>query len=187
MKDLTLQKILKEFLGLSNTLEQLLFPTLLEAVNEVDVTPDKFFEEDFEDFKLRFKNLSKLTATFIRELKKVNIQNHTGLKDKGFIQKLDSEIKDTFDFYENQMRRGTNKNKDYITKVQNAFLAYIQLAKVVNGTILEYNEVCKDVLPVLQNIPEPSRLNISIDLENYFLNWIKDLNSLLNDDYIKNR
>lgn len=180
MKDLTLQKILQEFLNLSSILDHLLYPSLLEAANEVDENPGEDFEVDFENFKTKFKNLSKLTATFIRELKKVNIQNHTGLRDKGFIQKLDSEIKSTFDFYEDQMLRGTNKDKDYITKVQNAFLAYIQLAKVINGTILEYNEICKDVLPVLQNIPEPSKLNISIDLESYFLSWIKELNELLN-------
>lgn len=179
MKDLTLQKILQEFLDLANILDHLLYPSLLEAANEIDENPGEAFEVDFENFKTKFKNLSKLTATFIRELKKVSIENHTGLKDKGSIQKLDSEIKNTFDFYEDQMLRGTNKDANYITKVQNAFLAYIQLAKIINGTILEYNEICKDVLPIIRNIPEPSRLSISVDLESYFLNWIQELNELL--------
>lgn len=171
----TLQNILKEFGHLTTDLEHLLYPTLLES--EGDESIEDLFEEDFETFKVRFQNISRLTALFIKELRKTKIQNHTSLKDKGFIQKLDAEIEKTFEFYEEQMLNA-NKSRSYISKIQNAFYAYIQLAKVINKTIQEYNETCKDVLPELQNIPEPADLGIHVALEMYFTNWLSNVNEL---------
>jgi len=74
-EEVTIQNILSEFRLLTNDLEHLLYPSLLES--EGDESPDELFEEDFETFKIRFGNISRLTTAFIRELKK----NNSGCKE----------------------------------------------------------------------------------------------------------
>lgn len=62
-EEVSIKNILSEFRLLTNDLEHLLYPSLLES--EGEESSDEMFEEDFETFKIRFRNISRLTATFI--------------------------------------------------------------------------------------------------------------------------
>ena len=170
-EEVSIQNILKEFRLLTNDLEHLLYPSLLESEGE----DDEMFEEDFETFRIRFRNISRLTATFIRELKK-NEKEQKGILDTGYVKKLDDEIQKVFEFYQEQMQKRVDRKT--IVKIQNAFYAYIQLAKVINLTLKEYNKSYKPGFSLLKNIPEPSDLGIFVDLETYFQQWIDNLNNL---------
>lgn len=172
-EEVSIQNILKEFRLLTNDLEHLLYPSLLES--EGEESSDEMFEEDFETFRIRFRNISRLTAAFIRELKK-NEKEQKGILDTGYVKKLDDETQKVFEFYQEQMQKRVERKT--IVKIQNAFYAYIQLAKVINLTLKEYNKNYKPEFPLLKNIPEPSDLGIFVDLETYFQQWIGNLNSL---------
>lgn len=172
-EEVSIKNILSEFRLLTNDLEHLLYPSLLES--EGEESSDEMFEEDFETFKIRFRNISRLTATFIRELKKSK-KEQKGIQDTGYIKKLDDEIQKVFEFYQEQMQKKVNRGA--IVKIQNAFYAYIQLAKVINLTLKEYNKNYKPDLPLLKNILEPSDLGIFVDLEIYFQQWLGNLNKL---------
>jgi len=172
-EEVSIQNILKEFRLLTNDLEHLLYPSLLES--EGKESSDELFEEDFETFRIRFRNISRLTATFIRELKK-NEKEQKGILDTGYVKKLDDEIQKVFEFYQEQMQKRVERKT--IVKIQNAFYAYIQLAKVINLTLKEYNKSYKPGFPLLKNIPEPSDLGIFVGLETYFQQWLGNLNSL---------
>lgn len=171
--EVSIQNILREFRLLTNDLEHLLYPSLLESEGEEN--PDELFEEDLETFKIRFRNISRLTATFIRELKK-NKKEQKGIQDTVYVKKLDDEVQKVFEFYQEQMQKRVNRGT--IVKIQNAFYAHIRLAKVINLTLNEYNKNYKPELPLLKNIPEPSDLGIFVDLEIYFQQWLIDLNGL---------
>ena len=173
-EEVSIQNILSEFRLLTNDLEHLLYPSLLES--EGDENPDELFEEDFETFKIRFRNKSRLTATFIRELRK-NKKEQKGIRDTGYVKKLDDEVQKVFEFYQDQMQKKVNRGT--IAKIQDAFYVYIKLANIVNLALKEYNKNYKPELPLLKNIPKPSDLGIFVDLEKiYSQQWLIDLSGL---------
>jgi len=172
-EEVSIQNILKEFRLLTNDLEHLLYPSLLES--EGEESSDEMFEEDFETFRIRFRNISRLTATFIRELRK-NEKEQKGILDKGYVKKLDDEIQKVFEFHQEQMQKRVERKA--IVKIQNTFYAYMQLAKGINLTLKEYNKSHKQGFPLLKNIPESSDSGIFVDLETYFQQWLGNLNNL---------
>lgn len=173
-EEVSIQNILSEFRLLTNDLEHLLYPSLLES--EEGESPDELFEEDFETFKTRFRNISRLTATFIRELRK-NKKEQKGIQDTDYVKKLDDEVQKVFEFYQEQMQKRINRGT--IVEIQDAFYVYTKLANVINLALKEYNKNYKPELPLLKNISKPSDLGIFVDLEKiYFQQWLFDLQGL---------
>lgn len=173
--EVSLKSILEEFSLLTNDFEHLLYSTLLEVEGEPQ-TEDELFEADFKQFQDRFSNISLLTVKFIKELRKT--KEAKILQNSGYVKKLDNEIQKACDFYIEQMIK--RRSQVNVAKIQNAFYAYIQLARAINSAIKEYNKTVNTKLPTLQNIPNPSDLGISVELEVYFANWLRSLNSVFN-------
>lgn len=107
-EEVSIQNILSKFRLLTNDLEHLIYPSLLES--EGEESPDEMFEEDFETFKIRFRNLSRLTATLIRELKK-NKKDQKGIQDNGYVKSLMMKYKKCLNFIKSKCRKELIENQ----------------------------------------------------------------------------
>jgi hypothetical protein len=177
-----LNQLKREFGNVTDAFEALLVPFSLSAIgDEGKVIKFKEAElteltNDYEDFKKEIKQLIRTTVTFIRSCTTSSI----GLRDDGFVAFISNRISEVVSLYNNVLGRLQEEGGDIFTKIQNAFIAYLMLARVLNTAIHYYNEHHIDnQIPEIKNIPDPQYLNFDNNISIFFTQFIQDINKYL--------
>jgi hypothetical protein len=165
--------IQSKFVELSELFQELCIPYLLTNIDENRI--EKFDESEkvelegkYEQFKLEISILDFIIHIFFVKPKKSII-------DCNFVNHVDSYLYEAIKIFENIDKT----NHLQIEKIQNAYSAFIMLARLLNTFIKLYNDNCIfNTIAQLHNIPDPQFYEIN-DMDRFFSNFQLEINKQL--------
>lgn len=175
-----LSKLRKQFGEATVTFESLLFPFSLTSITIKEGNIIKLQEEeknelinDYEDFKRKVKIVIKSTSTFITN----SLTENSLIIDNKFTKYFNENVASALTLYQNVLDRVKQEDAKTHTLIQNAYFAYIMLARLLNTGIHLYNKHNPNAnLEVINNIPDPQYFDITINnVKEFFTNFFRTL------------
>jgi hypothetical protein len=148
--------IQSKFTELSELFQELCIPFLLTNIDEngiekLNESEKVELDDKYEQFKVKIKSLARLTQAFF-------IKSKNPLLDHNFVNQIDSNLYEAINIFENLDKT----NQLQIGKIQNAYSAFIMLARLLNTSIKFYNNnYPSNKIAQLHNIPDPQFYEIN--------------------------